>query len=113
MIAGGHELSSYPDRCVLQIERRTVIGESAGRAVDEVETILADLRAEDSQFRGSLRLMVDRAPYEIAEDHGVVTALEGVMNRMGRRPERIGLSFWTDAARLGPAGIPAVVFGPG
>ena len=31
----------------------------------------------------------------------------------GRRPERIGLSFWTHAARLGPAGIPAVVFGRG
>jgi acetylornithine deacetylase len=113
VIAGGHELSSYPDRCVLQIERRTVIGETGRQAVDEVDTILTDLRAEDSQFRGSSRLMVERAPYEIAEDHRVITALEGVMNQVGRRPERIGLSFWTDAARLGPVGIPAAIFGPG
>ena len=27
LITGGRELSSYPDRCVLQMERRTVAGE--------------------------------------------------------------------------------------
>ncbi len=27
LIKGGHELSSYPDRCTLQMERRTVSGE--------------------------------------------------------------------------------------
>jgi acetylornithine deacetylase len=113
VIAGGRELSSYPDRCVLQVERRTVIGESGELAREEVDAILAGLRAEDPAFRGSSRLMVSRAPYEIADDHEIVTTLTGLVNRTGRRSERVGVSFWTDAAGLAGAGIPAVVFGPG
>ena len=31
LIRGGRELSSYPDRCTLQMERRTVAGEDGGR----------------------------------------------------------------------------------
>lgn len=31
---------------------------------------------------------------------------------LGRPPERVGLPFWTDAARCAEAGIATVVFGP-
>ena len=35
------------------------------------------------------------------------------MGRIGRSTRRAGVSYWTDAAILGLAGIPSVVFGPG
>ncbi|HKE88185.1 MAG TPA: M20/M25/M40 family metallo-hydrolase, partial [Vicinamibacterales bacterium] len=31
----------------------------------------------------------------------------------GTSPARVGMTFWTDAAILGTAGIPSVLFGPG
>jgi acetylornithine deacetylase len=31
----------------------------------------------------------------------------------GRHAEQVGMSFWTDAAVLGAAGTPSVLFGPG
>ena len=39
--------------------------------------------------------------------------IESAVRRTGKQPSRGGMSFWTDAAVLGEAGIPSVVFGPG
>src|SRR5262249_5678168 len=53
IISGGRELSSYPDRCVLQMERRTVSGERGEAALAEVLAMLDRLRAEDREFEGA------------------------------------------------------------
>ena len=54
MIEGGREWSSYPDRCVLQMERRTVAGETAAAVEREVR---ADprraARTEDPEFEAA------------------------------------------------------------
>src|SRR5262249_59358632 len=39
-VSGGRELSSYPDRATLQMERRTLPGEPTSTALREVQTIL-------------------------------------------------------------------------
>ena len=43
IISGGRELSSYPESCRLQMERRTVSGESEDQAGQEVRDIIDDL----------------------------------------------------------------------
>jgi acetylornithine deacetylase len=112
LIEGGRELSSYPDRCRLQIERRTIPGEQQGAAAREVERILERLRARDPEFAGSGRPMFSRAPYEIAADHELPARLVAAARGTGAASDIIGMSFWTDAAVLGGAGIPSVLFGP-
>jgi acetylornithine deacetylase len=112
LIEGGRELSSYPDRCVLQIERRTIPGEQEGAAAQEVDGILRQLRMVDPEFRATSRSMFARAPYEIPPSHDLPTSLVGAAKRCGASSEIIGMSFWTDAAVLGAAGIPSVLFGP-
>jgi acetylornithine deacetylase len=47
LISGGRELSTYPDRCVLQMERRSLTGEGSDTARSEVEEILNALRSDD------------------------------------------------------------------
>ena len=112
LVEGGRELSSYPDRCRLQMERRTIPGEQEGSGGREIERILERLREQDSEFRGGSRTMFSRAPYEIAATHEVPTGLL-TSARAAVAPSRIiGMSFWTDAAVLGAAGIPSVLFGP-
>jgi acetylornithine deacetylase len=113
IIDGGHELSSYPDRCRLQMERRTIAGEGDDTARAEVGAILEALCAEDPEFAGGVRPMFARPPYEIAADHPLPGALRAAGKRVGIAPGSIGMSFWTDAAVLGSAGIPSVLFGPG
>ena len=117
VIAGGHELSSYPDRCHLQMERRTVPGEPPGVAGGEVEAILERLRREDPEFRGVAKVTFGRPPHEIAANHPLALAMQEAQRTSApQHPSTsapvIGMSFWTDAAVLSEAGIPSILYGP-
>ena len=115
LIHGGRELSSYPDRCHLQMERRTVPGEAPGSAAREVSGILTRLSADDGVFKAASRPMFARSPYEIPAEHPLVTAMQDAVRGSRSGPasvEPIGMSFWTDASVLGDAGIPSLLFGP-
>jgi len=113
LITGGRELSTYPDRCELQMERRTIVGESPHTALIEVDNILETLKEEDREFDGSARFLFGRPPYEITAEHQLPQFLEEALSSIGRSSKRGGMTFWTDAAILGEAGIPSVIFGPG
>ena len=113
LIAGGRELSTYPDRCTLQLERRTLTGEPPGAALEEVEAILGVLRTEDPELEAEAREIFRRPAYELAEDHPLIRAMETSVSACGLRAARGAMTFWTDAAVLGEAGIPSVIFGPG
>ena len=113
IINGGRELSTYPERCVLQLERRNVSGELPDVAIREVDEILDSLHQDDREFVASARLMFDRAPYETPAEHDLPRRLETAVKHLGHDTCREGMTYWTDAAILGQAGIPTVVFGPG
>ena len=115
IIEGGRELSSYPDRCGLKLERRTVSGETQAGVTREIEDILARLRDDDAGFEASVTSLFARPPYEIAAHHDLPRALARARAAQspGASQPLVGMSFWTDAAVLGSAGIPSVLFGPG
>ena len=109
LIEGGRELSSYPDRCHLQMERRTIPGEAPGAAAREVNDLLTKLRSEDPDFKASSKAMFARSPYQVESDHSLPQAM---LRAAGTASAPIGMSFWTDAAILGEAGIPSILYGP-
>jgi acetylornithine deacetylase len=113
IIAGGTEWSSYPDRCVLHMERRTLPDEAADAALQECQGVLDRLRREDWEFDATTRPMFGRGAYEIDPAHPLPAMLMGAATSAGCRPRRVGMTFWSDAAILGAAGIPSVLFGPG
>jgi acetylornithine deacetylase len=113
LIHGGRELSTYPAECILEMERRTISGEPDRCAFHEVEKILEDLRREDPEFQASAKFLFSRPPYLTPADHELPKMIESAIARRGMQPVRGGMSFWTDAAILGNASIPSVVFGPG
>jgi acetylornithine deacetylase len=109
LIEGGRELSSYPDRCALRLERRTIPGETDRMVADEIQALLAALAGEDPEFEATLTPLMARPAYAIAPDHRLPQSLA----RASGATEFAGMSFWTDAAVLGSAGIASVLFGPG
>lgn len=113
LVTGGRELSSYPDRCVLQLERRTLPGEPADAAVRELQEILDGCRAEDREFEASAHALFGRDGYAIDSSSPLPDALARAATSAGCAPKRVGVTFWSDAAILGAAGIPTVLFGPG
>jgi acetylornithine deacetylase len=113
IVEGGQEWSSYPSEARLRFERRTLPGEAADVAVTEANDILERLRLEDPEFEGEATAVFGRDPYEIDPNHPLTLALTGAAQSAGVTTSRVGMSFWTDAAILAGAGIPAVLFGPG
>jgi acetylornithine deacetylase len=99
VIAGGQEVFSYPARCVLSGERRTLPGET----VADVERELRSLAPE-----AEVRVTVARDAFAIDEGHELVAAVAAA----AEAEVVVGLPFWTDAGLTAAAGIPTVLFGP-
>lgn len=112
-ISGGIGMSTYPDKCTMAVERRTIPGETAGQVVKEIEDALDRVRRRRPELDASVRLVGSQAPSDVSRDAPVVKLLEQALAHEGLPAPVEGLSAWTDAALLNEAGIPAVCFGPG
>ncbi len=114
LIEGGQELSSYPERCRLQIERRTIPGETPSSVLEEILAELRKQSANDQSFRAEAELLFWREPFEVDRRAPIVqTVDQAAMAITGGGPQVYGDTPWMDAALLASAGIPTVVFGPG
>jgi acetylornithine deacetylase len=113
LIEGGIGMSTYPDRCVLKLERRTIPGERPEDALEEVRRAGAAVRARRSTFAADVRLLVTQGPSDVAIDAPLVRGLAAAVDACGEATRIEGMSAWTDAALLNEAGVPAVCFGPG
>src|SRR6266567_1335824 len=114
LISGGQELSSYPERCILSVERRTVPGETAQDVESQVRQILDQLAASDTAFNAALRTTLLREAFEVSQDEPIVQAVRRHVAAIpGQEPGIIGATAWMDSAVLSAAGIPTVIFGPG
>jgi acetylornithine deacetylase len=99
LIEGGQEMSSYPARCVLMGERRTIPGETVAGVEQELRALAGD---------AEVRILANREPYEAPTDHEFVE----LVRRVAGVDELVGAPFWTDAALIAEAGIPTVLLGP-
>ena len=112
-IRGGVGMSTYPEACDLAIERRTLPGESAEKAMREITEACGRVKVKHPGFDARVTLSTAQLPSDVSPDAPVVKRLRDALERENV-PVRIeGLSAWTDAALLNEAGIPAICFGPG
>lgn len=112
-LTGGTGLSTYAHRCRLQIERRTVPGETERQAVGEIQSVADRLHQTDPTFQATVRSLLVREPFEVAPEARVVRVLEAAATEvLGRRPASVGEHPWMDSALLAAAGVETVVFGP-
>ncbi len=100
LIEGGAELSSYPARCTIGLERRTLPGETAAQVEAEISAL--------SQGAQQRTLLV-REPFEVDPEAEIVRAVAEAAGG----PELAGAPYWADAAFLAAAGVPTVMYGAG
>jgi acetylornithine deacetylase len=112
IITGGEELSSYPAKCLIRLERRTIPGETVASTQAELQWIIDKIAAADPDFKAAVTAGLARPPFEIGKDEAIVQALRNsATTRLGRTPIWRGEPFWTDCAILQSAGITCVMFG--
>lgn len=112
-IRGGTGWSTYPADCHLQIERRTVPGETGDQALAELRALCDAIAHARPTFRADLEMHTVQPPNDVSPSAAVVHVLCDALRALGHPPSVDGLSCWTDAALFTAAGIPAVCFGPG
>ncbi|HEY6292488.1 MAG TPA: M20/M25/M40 family metallo-hydrolase [Terriglobia bacterium] len=105
---GGTGLSTYAERCVLQVERRTLPGEKPEQVLDELKQVVAGTGEE-----AETKCLLDRPPLVCDRNAPVTVCLrEAAAAVTGRTPEETGVAYWMDAALFAAAGIPAINYGP-
>jgi acetylornithine deacetylase len=112
-ISGGSGMSTYPDRCELSIERRTIPGETTSQVRLEMEELLDRVKLTDPALEASLKVTMEQQPSDVPASAPIVQALSRSLASSAIPESIAGMSAWTDAALLNAAGIPAICFGPG
>jgi acetylornithine deacetylase len=113
IIGGGRELSTYPDHCKLQIERRLIPGETREDVDAELEGLLGSIGDIDPEFDGDYEVKFFRGPMEISPEEEICSILSECSEEVrGEKPHFVGGSGWMDTQIIWGRGTPAVAFGP-
>jgi acetylornithine deacetylase len=112
VLRGGTGASTYAAHCRLEIERRTIPGETEELVLAQIRAITDGLAAEDPTFRAEVRATLTRGGFEAPADAPVVRSVMGAAAEvLGSEPEIVGEPYWMDTALIADAGIDAVVIG--
>ena len=112
VIRGGDIASSVPDFWELEVDRRTIVGESLDDVVSEYRQRLDPLAAQIPGFRYDIGpATINNDALDTPEDSPIVEqATEAFRQTLGRAPALAPFSGGTDAPNLL---CPAVICGPG
>jgi acetylornithine deacetylase len=99
LIEGGAEMSSYPARCTIGLERRTLPGETAEQVETEIQRLIEGTATQ--------RTLLVREPFAVDPQHEIVQAVAAAAGG----PRLAGAPYWADAAFIAAAGIPTVMYG--
>jgi len=113
IIRGGVGMSTYPEECVLSLERRTLPGETPDDAMKEIENVCAAVRAREPRLDARITQTTSQLPSDVSTNAPIVKRLMRALTAEGAPTKIEGMSAWTDAALLNAAGIPTICFGPG
>jgi acetylornithine deacetylase len=108
VIAGGQAVNVVPDRCWIELDRRTLPGESPESVLQPVAELLRNVSGWEFE---PPHLSVPAM--EVPADAPCVVALSQAVDGVAERIIVESAQYATDAGVYNAAGIPTVVFGPG
>jgi acetylornithine deacetylase/succinyl-diaminopimelate desuccinylase-like protein len=113
-IRGGSKVNMVPAWCEIEIDRRTIPGETNDEIIAEFEQALAVAKEEVPDLVARVEIDDFAEPSETPRGCTIVEAIEEARDAFGIEGSSVGYAGATDGRFLINQGnIPAVVFGPG
>jgi acetylornithine deacetylase len=114
LIQGGTQVNIVPDRCVIEVDRRTIPGETAEAVAAEFDSLLHAVRAEtDPRVTFTCRPTEEYPPLQEPADSPLARlAAEACRHVLGKAVFSPA-PYATDAGVFSSRGLPALVLGPG
>lgn len=109
VVRGGTAVNIIPDRCALQMEVRSVPGQSPQTITAEVLTRLAQLVDEGKALSVSHGDLSSYPALPPPDDR----ALADLIERTSGQPALQSVSYGTEAGLFHAAGVPSIICGPG
>jgi acetylornithine deacetylase/succinyl-diaminopimelate desuccinylase family protein len=106
-IRGGSQPNVVPDSCEIDIDRRTIPGETDESVKKEMKNLFRKLKIKSPEF--SATRSVPCPPLDTDPSLPIIQSFLKASNR--RRT--IGVPYFTDASPISMGGTPALVYGPG
>ena len=106
-IIGGSQPNIVADYCLIELDRRTLPGESTASVKAEIRSLFKSNKLSAPEFQ--LTRSVPCPPLDTDPSLPLVKAL---IRSCGKRKPR-GVPYFTDASPIAMGGTPSVVFGPG
>ncbi|MEP6476718.1 MAG: M20 family metallopeptidase [Actinomycetota bacterium] len=115
LIEGGHAPNAVPDRCVVDVDRRVIPGETFAEIEAGFTDLMARLRAEHRDMRIEATCREWTLPAEAASDSAIAALCRAAVTQdRGAEPADVGFTGITDARfYINDASIPTVILGPG
>lgn len=114
LIKGGEEPSSYPAKCTITLEFRTIPEQTEQSLLTDMSTLLEQVSNKKPNFQYSEpRITIVRPPQKLPHDHPLVQKAVDAATFIQGHPVEMGTApFWCDAAFLTQSGTPSIVLGP-
>jgi acetylornithine deacetylase/succinyl-diaminopimelate desuccinylase family protein len=113
-IRGGEKVNIIPAGCVIEVDRRTVPGETEGSVIANVEEAIEMARRRFPDIDAHIEIPFSGRPFEVPESAPVVqAAVRATSEVTGKDADVIGFRGASDARFIAEAGADVIVFGPG
>jgi len=116
-IHAGMDVNTLPDRCVVQVDLRTVPGQDHAAIVNEIQDLLNRTAGEVDLpgFQATSKVLLDAPPLATPPDNPVIKRFFEIVTLVtGKHPQPQAVAAGTDAVAFVPAlKIPFLMCGPG
>ena len=112
-IRGGTQANIVPDRCEINVDRRTLPGETSDGVLAEFRSLLDVLRAGDPELGYDIEQCQWWPAFEEDPRGPVAGLVAAACQKVLGRAERRGAPWTSNAGVFRAGGLPCVLFGPG
>lgn len=113
IIRGGTSTNIVPDRCVIEVDRRTIPGETSAQILDDIKNGLDEIKKAGRISGWRVKEIKDGVPFETATDGSLIKRLRASCAEHAVTARVEGAAWYSDAGPFSRTCRQVAVFGPG